>query len=223
MSPQREGTPSSEPDSGPPGPRTAEACSSLLPRWEGGLRQDKTRVSAGRVCWRTGGGNRTPSLLELEEERGPGETQGWWQTLTVGGDGGEGRVVSGQRGGVGVLCAGQRVVVTREGGGRAQHPVGQVWAQVGAVGSVGHSHPVQGVGTAREGEVHPPVHQVLCRRRVGSRGQTCTGPRAPWGRLPSEFLGLPMGGGWWWHKETQPSLATRDRRSVFLVGSQGAT
>lgn len=116
----------------------------------------------------------TPSLLELEEKEGQWERQAWLWTLTVGGEGGEGGVVSRQRGGVRMLCAGQRVVVPRERGGCTQHPVGQVWAQVGAVGGVGHGHPVQGVGTAREGKVHPPVDQVLCRWRTGSLGQTCT-------------------------------------------------
>lgn len=98
--------------------------------------------------------------------------------LTLGGEGGEGGVVPGQRGRVRVFRAGQRVVVPRERGGRAQYVAGQVRAQVGAVGGVAHGHPVQGVGAAREGTVHPPVHQVLCGGTAGSPGQARTRPGA---------------------------------------------
>lgn len=98
--------------------------------------------------------------------------------LTLGGEGGEGGVVPGQCGRVRVFRAGQRVVVPRERGGRAQYVAGQVRAQVGAVGGVAHGHPVQGVGAAREGTVHPPVHQVLCGGTAGSPGQARTRPGA---------------------------------------------
>lgn len=61
-----------------------------------------------------------------------------------------------------MLCACQRVVVPGKGGGRAQHSVGQVWAQMRAIGHIGCSHSVQGVGAAWIGKVHPAIHQVLC-------------------------------------------------------------
>lgn len=57
-----------------------------------------------------------------------------------------------------VFCAGQRVVVPSEGRGCAEQSVGQVCA----VGSIGRSHPVQGVGTAWISKVHPAIYQVLC-------------------------------------------------------------
>lgn len=177
------------------GPRAQDSGSLLLPSSQMGGRpmagQNRSE-RAGSVCvLEDGQRGQYPELPGLERKRRG--RQGWLQTLTVGGEGGEGGVVSGQRGRVGVFCAGQRVVVPREGGGCTQHPVGHVWAQVGPIGSVGHSHPVQGVGAAREGKVHPSVHQMLCRRRAASLAQTCTGPRAPWGRLwPWEFLGLPI-------------------------------
>lgn len=59
------------------------------------------------------------------------------------------------------------MVVSGEGGRRAEHAWYQVWAQVGAVGGTGHCHPVQGAGTAREGQVHTSVCQVLCGQAVG--------------------------------------------------------
>lgn len=68
-----------------------------------------------------------------------------------------------------MLRAGQRVVVPSEGGGCAQHSVGQVWAQVCAVGRVRCGQPVQGVGTAWVGKVHPAVDQVLCMEREVSQ------------------------------------------------------
>lgn len=64
-----------------------------------------------------------------------------------------------------MLCAGQRVVVPSEGGGCAQHSVGQMCA----VGSISRRHSVQGVGTAWIGKVHPAVHQVLCMEREVSQ------------------------------------------------------
>lgn len=79
----------------------------------------------------------------------------------MGGKGIEGGVVPGKCAWVRVVCASQRVVVPGKGG-RAQHSVGQVWAQMRAIGRIGCSHSVQGVGTAWIGKVHPAIHQVLC-------------------------------------------------------------
>lgn len=133
------------------------------------------------MCWRVGRRGQQASSLnlqELEERRGGPEGRGWRRALTVGGEGGEGGVVPGQR--ARVFRAGQRVVVPREGGGRAQHSVGQVRAQVGAVGRrAGCGHPVQGVGTAREGKVHPPIYQVLCRGEQRHLDRPAPDPEPP--------------------------------------------
>lgn len=78
-SPWKGGAPSSEPDSRTPGPRTAEACSSRLPRWEGGLGQDKNRCERGRefmcacVCWRWVVGVAGQELEERKVGDGGGE------------------------------------------------------------------------------------------------------------------------------------------------------
>lgn len=133
------------------------------------------------MCWRVGRRGRQasgPNLQELEERRGRQEGPGWRRPLTVGGERGEGGVVPGQR--ARVLCAGQRVVVPREGRGRAQHSAGQVRAQVGAVARrVARGHPVQGVGAAREGKVHPPIYQVLCRGEQGHLDRPAPDPEPP--------------------------------------------
>lgn len=125
-----------------------------------------------------------------------GRRAGEEAALTLGGEGGEGGVVPGQRGQARVFRARQRVVVPREGGRGAQHAVGQLRAQVGAVGGGAHGHPVQGVGAAGEGKVHSPVHQVLCGDRAGSlpqarpqtpepRGAGCCSPGSSGGYLPT--------------------------------------
>lgn len=154
----------------------------------------------GCACWAEGS---SPRPASRSWKRGTiGRRAGEEAALTLGGKGGESGVVPGQRGGVRVLRAGQRVVVPREGGRGAQHAVGQLRAQVGAVGRGAHGHPVQGVGAAREGKVHPPVHQVLCGDRAGSlpqarpqtpepRGAGCRSPGNSGGYLPTYLPGPP--------------------------------
>lgn len=168
----------------------------------------------GCACWAEGS---SPRPASRSWKRGTiGRRAGEEAALTLGGKGGESGVVPGQRGGVRVLRAGQRVVVPREGGRGAQHAVGQLRAQVGAVGRGAHGHPVQGVGAAREGKVHPPVHQVLCRDRAGSlpqarpqtpepRGAGCRSPGNSGGYLPTYLPGPP------WHQNTQPPSAHQGR------------
>ena len=171
----------------------------------------------GCACWAEGS---SPRPASRSWKRGTiGRRAGEEAALTLGGKGGEGGVVPGQRGGVRVLRAGQRVVVPREGGRGAQHAVGQLRAQVGAVGRGAHGHPVQGVGAAREGKVHPPVHQVLCGDRAGSlpqarpqtpepRGAGCRSPGNSGGYLPTYLPGPP------WHQNTQPPSAHQGQRPL---------
>lgn len=155
----------------------------------------------GCACWAEGN---SPRPASRSWKRGTiGRRAGEEAALTLGGEGGEGGVVPGQRGRARVLRAGQRVVVPREGGRGAQHAVGQLRAQVGAVGRGVHGHPVQGVGAAREGKVHPPVHQVLCGDRAGSlpqarpqtpepRGAGCCSPGSSGGYLPTYLHRGPL-------------------------------
>lgn len=81
---------------------------------------------------------------------------------------------------------------------------------------------MQGVGTAREGEVHPPVHQVLCGRRSRSLGQACPAP-APHGAGcgPGNSQDYLLSGSW--HKYSLPPSAHQRQKPRVSGGSAAHT
>lgn len=92
---------------------------------------------------------------------------------------------------------------------------------MGAIGSgTGCGHPVQGVGAAREGKVHPAIHQVLCRGRAGSLGQACPRPRPQGAGWPCAFLVTHPLGGFCLNTTSFPQT-TRDRGPLSLEEPRG--